>query len=134
MLCHYKRKEESPDCTLLRFGDSFCVLMELSYLFAYRHYSICKNFFQYAFGNLKTILIWYQSTIITAFKTAAREYIIPMSLLYTFLSILSPDSDVSFFFVFALIFYIFYNIPTVFCRYHSESFSVSDKIHCFHML
>ena len=49
VLCHYKRKEESPDCTLLRFGDSFCVLMELSYLFAYRHYSICKNFWQYAF-------------------------------------------------------------------------------------
>lgn len=24
--------------------------MELSYLFAYRHYSICKNFFQYAFA------------------------------------------------------------------------------------
>ena len=29
--------------------------MELSYLFAYRHYSICKNFWQYTFGNLKTI-------------------------------------------------------------------------------
>jgi hypothetical protein len=36
--------------------------MELSYLFAYRHYSICKNFFQYAF--LQSIFYPYLGAVV----------------------------------------------------------------------
>ena len=92
VLCHYKRKEESPYCTLLRFGDSFYVHMELSYLFAYRHYSICKNFFQYAFGNLKLILIRYQSNPddflpdVSNWDTVIFSLLYPIAFLFVVLS------------------------------------------------
>ena len=49
VLCQYKSKEESPDCTAIRFGDSFLRQRGLSFLFAYRHYNICRNVFQYTF-------------------------------------------------------------------------------------
>ena len=49
VLCQYKRKEESPDCTAIRFGDSFLCQRGLFISFAYWHYSICRNLLQYAF-------------------------------------------------------------------------------------
>ncbi len=47
VLCHYKRKEESPNCMCVQLGDSLFVQMDCSYPFAYWHYSICKSIFQY---------------------------------------------------------------------------------------
>ena len=46
LLCHQKSKEESPNCTRLRFGDFvLCPYGTFASLFAEWHYSICKKFF-----------------------------------------------------------------------------------------
>lgn len=41
VLCHHKRKDESPNCVAARFGDSSFVQMDLPFPFAYWHHIIC---------------------------------------------------------------------------------------------
>ena len=54
--CHYKRKEESLDCIAVRSRDSFLRQRGLLTSFAYRHYSICGNLFQYTFDKIKILV------------------------------------------------------------------------------
>ena len=73
-LCQYKRKEEPPDCTAIRFGGSFlstwtyhCFLSTGT--IAYANFN-CKIHF--LFTKQKLILIWYHSTQILP-KTISRN-------------------------------------------------------------
>lgn len=42
VLCHYKRKEESPECVAAQSGDSFFVHMDVLLHFGHLHYIICR--------------------------------------------------------------------------------------------